>query len=135
MPLAEKEDDGGDGEDNGGDEEGNPVTVITSDEGSGDGRGGTQVDSGIEVHVYPLVGQCGADDDRFSGFHDPLREVTGVLLGHQGGDIGFDGTGADAHDEDGDDQAAERSVGVLESRRSSSTSEDHVASPGGRDQD
>lgn len=104
--------------------------MITSEEGGGDGSGGTQVNGGVEVHEDPLVGQGGADDDGFSGFQDSLLELASVLLGHQGGDVGFDSTGTDAHDEDGDDQATKRSIRVLKSRRSGGASEDHVSSPG-----
>ena len=46
-----------------------------------------------------------------------------------GGGVGFDSAETDARDEDGDDQATEGGVGVPESRKSSDTSENYVASP------
>ena len=103
--------------------------MITSDEGSGDSSGGTQVDGSVEVHVDPLVGQGGADDDSLSRFQNLLPELSSVLLGHQGRDVGFDSASAEAHDEDGDDQATERSFGVFEGRRSCGTSKDRVTNP------
>ena len=127
--LADKQDDGGNGEDDGGDEEGDPVTVVTSDERSGDRSGGTQVDRGVEVHVDPLVRQGGADDDGLSGFQNLLPEFSSVLFSHQRGDVGFDSASAKTHDENGNDQATERSVGVFEGRRSGGTSKDRVTSP------
>ena len=96
--------------------------MITSDEGSGDGGGGTQVDGGVEVHVDPLIGQGGADNDSLSRFQNLLPELSCVLLSHQGGDVGFDSAGAETHDEDCDDQTTERSLGVFERRRSSGAS-------------
>jgi len=129
MLLAEEEDDGGDSEDNGREEEGDPVTVIASDERSGDGSGGTQVDGSVEVHVDPLVGQGGADNDSLPRLENLLPELSSVLLGHQGGDVGLDGTSAETHDEDGDDQATERSFGVFEGRGSGGASKDRVTNP------
>ena len=55
---------------------------VQEDDGGGDGSGGTQVGSGIEVHVDPLVCKGGVDD-RFCGFQD-LPGVAGVNLRHQG---------------------------------------------------
>jgi len=103
--------------------------VITSDEGSGDGSGGTQVDGSVEVHVDPLVCQGGADDDSLSRFQDLLPELSSVLFGHQGGDVGFDSASAETHDEDGDNQATERSFRMFEGSRSCGTREDRVTNP------
>jgi len=104
--------------------------MIASDEGSGDGSGCTQIDRGIEVHVNPLVGQGRTDDDGLSGFQNLFPDPASVLFSHQGGDVGFDGTSAKSHDENSNDQAAERSVGVLESGRGGGASKDRVTSPG-----
>ena len=104
--------------------------MITSNEGSGDGSGGTQVDGGIEVHVDPLVGQGGADDDGLSRFQNLLPELSGVLLGHQRGDVGFNSASAKTHNEYGNYQATERSVRVFESRWSGGASKDRVTNPG-----
>lgn len=104
--------------------------MIASDKGSGDGSGGTQVDSGIKIHVNPLVGQGGADDDGLPRFQNLLPEFASVLFGHQGGDVGFDSASAETHDEDGDNQSTERSVGVLKGRRGSGASKDRVTDAG-----
>ena len=103
--------------------------MIASDEGSRDGSGGTQVDRGVEVHVDPLIGQGGADDDGLSRFQNLLPDLSGVLLGHQGGDVGFDSASTETHDEDGDDQTTERSFGVFERSRSGSTGKNRVTDP------
>jgi len=80
--IAEHDDERNDGEDDGRDKKRNPVTMITSDERSGNGSGGTQVDRGIEVQIDPLVGQGRADDDCLSGFQDLFPDLAGVLLSH-----------------------------------------------------
>jgi len=104
--------------------------MITSDEGSRDGSDSTQIDRGCEVQVDPLVGQGWADDHGLSGFQNLFPDLAGVLLSHQGGYAGPDGTTAETHDEDGNDQSTERSIGVLESGRSGGTSKDCVAGAG-----
>ena len=103
--------------------------MISSDEGGRDGGGRTQIDRGIKVHVDPLIGQGGADNDGLSGFQNPFPDPAGILLGHHGGDVGFDSTGTKTHDEDGDDQATERGAGVLESGRGGGTSKNRVTNP------
>ena len=105
--------------------------MITSDERGGDGGDSTQINGGSKVQVDPLVGQGRADYDSLSGFQNLFPDLASVLLSHQGGNIGSDSTTAETHDEDGNDQSAERSIGVLESGRSGGTSEDHVTSTGG----
>ena len=60
---------------------------------------------------------------------ETLLSLSVYHLAIEGG-IDFDSAETDAHDEDGDDQATERSVGVLGSRGSSDTSEKYVASSG-----
>ena len=55
---------------------------VQEDDGGRDGSGGTQVGSGIEVRVDPLVCKGGVDD-RFRGFQD-LPGVSGVNLGIKG---------------------------------------------------
>ena len=104
--------------------------MITSDEGSGNCGSGTDVDSGIEVHVDPLIGQGGADDHGLSGFQNLFPDFARVLFSHQRRYIRFDRAGAKTHDEDGNNQTSESRIRVLENRRSGGTSKDCVTNPG-----
>ena len=64
------------------------------------------VDGPVEPGVHALDSDGGVDDDAFARFEDfDVSAGVCVLFDDEGGDIGFDASGADTNDNHGDDEA------------------------------
>jgi hypothetical protein len=59
------------------------------------------------------------------------------LLCDEGGDVGLEATGAETHDDDGDDKTAEGTVGMVDDSGNGGNNEEDMADEGygGRDTD
>ncbi len=108
-------------------EECSPVTVVPSQEGGRDSSCGAPVDRCVEPVVYPLDGDGGGDNNLFARRKNSLAQLSGVLFGNHGTDIGLDSATSDTHDHNGEEEKAVCLVWVCDRRGRGRTDEDDMA--------
>ena len=89
---------------------------------------GANVDEEIEVHVNARGRHDGIDDDTLARLGVADEELCAlVLFRDEGRDVRLETTGANAHDDDGDDEACQRAVALLDDTGNRRDDEEDVA--------
>lgn len=133
--AAEVEDGERADEENGGDQEGEVETNVALGVGHAELAGkGTDVDEEVEPVVDSGGGDGRVDNDALSGLEGPdVHVLVGDLLGDERRDVGLETTGADTHDDQTDDEAAQRRVSVGHDGWNGRDGQDDVANDGDAD--
>ena len=88
----------------------------------------TDVDEQVEVHVDPRRRQDRVDDDALASLRVANEQLTPlILLSNKRRNVRLETSGTDTHDDDGDNEACQSTIGVVDDARNRGDDEETVA--------